>query len=120
MYAGFAVCWTASSTGSIWQCITRSRLHECTKIKLVKDRQMNTQTDEMFDRYKDPLKIHRPESCIVVIHLGPTAGFAESARAFQLPGLSERVTYRVCQSVSSAGPARLFHLIDLHIQTNLI
>ena len=58
------------------------------------------------------------ESCDITI--GPTAGFAESARAFQLPGLPERVICRVRQSASSAGPAGLFHLIDIHVQTNLI
>ena len=41
-------------------------------------------------------------------------------KAFQLPGLPERVICRVCQSVSSARPAGLFQLIDIHVQTNLI
>ena len=105
------------------------------------DRQMNTQTDEIFDTkiHRSFKKIHRPESCKVVIQLGPTAGFTESAKAFQLPGLPERaicwvcksvpsagsaracylpglperVICRVCQSVSSAGSARACHLLDL-------
>ena len=36
-----------------------------------------------------------------MILLGPTAGFAESARACHLPGLSERVICRACRTVSS-------------------